>query len=272
MSEQEGIDPKESKEGGKFNFYWLYGIIGVFLIAAYVITTAVSGVKQISREAFFRELLPAGDVKKINIVNNQQAEIFLYPDSVKKKSIYKTKYKLEVSNRPGVQEEMPDFSFTIPSVEVFEKDLQVAAEKYPNVKLGLPEYITRKNYIRELLVMLSPIILLVVIWFFFMRRLSGGMGGPGGQIFNIGKSKATLVDKGQNISITFDDVAGLDEAKGEVMEIVDFLKHPKKYTKLGGKIPKGALLIGPPGTGKTLIAKAMAGEAQVPFFSIGTEV
>jgi cell division protease FtsH len=115
---------------------------------------------------------------------------------------------------------------------------------------------------------LLPIVIIVIIWLVIMRRVTGGIGGAGGQIFNFGKSKATLFDKGQKVNVTFADVAGLDEAKAEVMEIVDFLKNPKKYTALGGKIPKGALLIGPPGTGKTLIAKAVAGEAQVPFFSI----
>jgi cell division protease FtsH len=121
----------------------------------------------------------------------------------------------------------------------------------------------RQDWLRDIFPWIFPVILLIVFWMFMMRRSGGGIGGPGGNIFNIGKSKAILFDRDEKINLTFDDVAGLDEAKVEVHEIVNFLKNPKKYTSLGGKIPKGALLIGPPGTGKTLIAKAMAGEAQI---------
>jgi cell division protease FtsH len=131
-----------------------------------------------------------------------------------------------------------------------------------------PEYETRANWLPQLLSWIVPFALIILIWVFIMRRVSGGAGGPGAQIFNIGKSKATLFDQNAKVSVTFQDVAGLDEAKEEVMEVVDFLKNPKKYTALGGKIPKGVLLVGPPGTGKTLLAKAVAGEAGVPFFSI----
>jgi AFG3 family protein len=127
---------------------------------------------------------------------------------------------------------------------------------------------TESNYIGQIINWLLPFLLLIGLWLFIMRRVSGGAGGAGGQLFNIGKSKATLFDQNAKVNITFADVAGLNEAKVEVMEVVDFLKNPKKYTSLGGKIPKGVLLVGPPGTGKTLLAKAVAGEAGVPFFSI----
>ena len=129
-------------------------------------------------------------------------------------------------------------------------------------------YTERQNWLPQLLSWTIPFLLLFALWMFFLRRMGGGAGGAGAQIFNIGKSKATLFDNSTKVNVTFEDVAGLDEAKEEVMEVVDFLKNPKKYTSLGGKIPKGVLLVGPPGTGKTLLAKAVAGEAGVPFFSI----
>jgi AFG3 family protein len=268
MSDQENRDPQGKKEGGsKFNFYWLYGILAVFLIVVYVFSEMFTPTKEVSREVFFKEILTSGDVQKITIINESVAEIYIYQDSLKKKPIYKSKYGFGKNNY-GLQEDAPQFKFQIASVDVFENQLAETKKANPALKFGLPEYVTRKNYMDTVLFFVVPLILFAGLWFFFLRKMGGGVGGPGGQIFNIGKSKATLVDKGQNVNITFDDVAGLDEAKGEVMEIVDFLKNPKKYTKLGGKIPKGALLIGPPGTGKTLIAKAMAGEAQVPFFSI----
>jgi AFG3 family protein len=134
--------------------------------------------------------------------------------------------------------------------------------------LSVSRYRSEQNWLGPILTYLVPLLLFVVLWLFILRRVGGGPGGPGGQIFNIGKSKATLFDNNTKVNITFADVAGLDEAKEEVVEIVDFLKNPKKYTVLGGKIPKGVLLVGPPGTGKTLLAKAVAGEANAPFFSI----
>jgi cell division protease FtsH len=139
---------------------------------------------------------------------------------------------------------------------------------YTDSELIYPENVTKKNYFVDILSWLLLPVLLIIFWVFMMRRMSGGGAGGAGSIFSVGKSRAQIFDKDTNVKLNFNDVAGLEEAKTEVMEIVDFLKNPKKYTSLGGKIPKGALLIGPPGTGKTMLAKAVAGEANVPFFSI----
>ncbi len=160
----------------------------------------------------------------------------------------------------------PDFTFQIGSVESFEKIVRESQEG--QLEPIYVNNISRRNWGGEILGWIFPILILVGIWFFIMRMMSRGGGGPGGQIFNIGKSKAQLFDKNTQVNVTFKDVAGLEEAKVEIMEIVDFLRNPDKYTKLGGKIPKGVLLVGPPGTGKTLLAKSVAGEASVPFFSI----
>jgi cell division protease FtsH len=167
----------------------------------------------------------------------------------------------------------PHYYFEIGDVNQFSTDLNNARATYeknnPGQTIQVPvEYITQRNYFGDILGWILPFVLLIGLWMFVMRRMGGGAGAGGGQIFNIGKSKAQLFDKDTLVKITFKDVAGLDEAKVEIMEIVDFLKNPKKYTNLGGKIPKGALLVGPPGTGKTLLAKAVAGEAGVPFFSL----
>jgi len=160
----------------------------------------------------------------------------------------------------------PDFLYQIGEVGTFEDDLRRAQEGISNPVFA--KIVSRRNWTTEILGWILPVLLLVGVWFFIMRMMSRGAGGAGGQIFNIGKSKAQLFDKNTNVNVTFKDVAGLEEAKVEIMEIVDFLKNPDKYTKLGGKIPKGVLLVGPPGTGKTLLAKSVAGEAHVPFFSI----
>ena len=161
---------------------------------------------------------------------------------------------------------LPNYNFEFGDLQIFQNELNEVI-KENNLDLT-PVYITEDNFFGDLLIGLLPFILLIGVWIFIMRRMSGGAGGgAGGQIFNIGKSKAKLFDENTEVKTTFKDVAGLEGAKEEVQEIVDFLKFPEKYTTLGGKIPKGALLVGPPGTGKTLLAKAVAGEAKVPFFS-----
>src|SRR4029077_17011142 len=188
---------------------------------------------------------------------------------IKKDSLEKPFYKdLLGKNFQVVKTEGPQFEFQVTKIDEFEKRLYELFAKNPSLEVPTSS-LQEGDWIPGLLQIALPILIILLIWVMLMRKMGGqgGSGGPGG-IFNIGKSKATLFDKGTRVNITFNDVAGLDEAKVEVMEIVDFLKNPKKYTALGGKIPKGALLVGPPGTGKTLLAKAMAGEAQVPFFSM----
>lgn len=250
----------------KFNFYWIYAIIlGVFIIIQLMPHDVAL------KTTWFKvqnEMIMTNDVEKIVVVNKERAEIYL-----KKESVKNDKFK-ELKNRGLFGDEVgPHYFFEIGDVNQFSTDLNNAKVLYeknnPGQALQIPvEYITQRNYFGEIFGWILPILLLVGFWMFVMRRMGGGAGGPGGQIFNIGKSKAQLFDKENNVKITFKDVAGLDEAKVEIMEIVDFLKNPKKYTNLGGKIPKGALLVGPPGTGKTLLAKAVAGEAGVPFFSL----
>lgn len=244
----------------KFNFYWIYGLLAIVFIGLQLLNfdTATESIEK----GKLMELLQLQDIQKIDLVNKEIAEIYLKPES-------KEKYKKEeksnglTSNLGGPK---PDYTFQIGSIEQFEQFVQESQDgKSPVIYVN---NINRRNWGGEIIGWVLPVLLLVGVWFFIMRMMSRGGGGPGGQIFNIGKSKATLFDKNTNVNVTFKDVAGLEEAKIEIIEIVDFLRTPDKYTKLGGKIPKGVLLVGPPGTGKTLLAKSVAGEAHVPFFSI----
>ena len=241
----------------KFNFYWVYGLLALVFIGLQVMnwggTTKTVGWGEL------KLMLETQDVEKILLVNKELAEVY-----IKKDRLSQPKYK-DVRDAKGMGTPSPQYTYTIGSVESFEKDVNDAQQNIPT-KIYI-QNISRKNWGGELIGWILPIVLLVGVWFFVMRMMSRGAGG-GGQIFNIGKSKAQLFDRDTMVSINFNDVAGLEEAKVEVMEIVEFLKNPQKYTNLGGKIPKGALLVGPPGTGKTLLAKAVAGEAKVPFFSL----
>lgn len=249
----------------RFNIYWVYGLILVVLLIIQFFPFSRSA-KLISFEEFNQNMLQTEEVDRLVVVNKEFVEVY-----IKKDKLSEEKYKDVATTSFNTTNPGPHYRFKVLSVDDFAKKLDESeaqiAQKDPNYQRVqvFPE--NRTDWFNALNWLL-PIIIIVVIWLVIMRRVTGGIGGAGGQIFNFGKSKATLFDKGQKVNITFADVAGLDEAKAEVMEIVDFLKNPKKYTSLGGKIPKGALLIGPPGTGKTLIAKAVAGEAQVPFFSI----
>lgn len=255
----ENEDPKKKKG---FNSYWLFAILIIGLLATQFLSLNFQ-IKQISEDEFFRKLVPSGDVGKITIVNKEQVEVFIKDDSLK----VKKDYAAIKQTRIGTPNKGPHYVFDITSIEAFKQKLDEVQNNTPYEKLIKVNNENRKS-IFDLIGWFLPIILLIGVWMFLMRRATGGMGGAGGQIFNIGKSKANLYDKDMRVNVTFDDVAGLDEAKEEVKEVVDFLKNPRKYTALGAKIPKGVLLVGPPGTGKTLLAKAMAGEAQVPFFSI----
>ena len=256
----ENQDNNKPNNTGRFNSYWIYGLLALFLLALnfYSITNSSSDPLKWDR---FTEMVRANDINNLVIVNKEYAEVFIKDEALEK-------YPKASKSKFGAKR--PHFSFPIGTVESFKEDLTKTYELYkiPHDQQKIPSYETRQNWLAPIVSWILPIAILIGIWIFIMRRVSGGGGGPGAQIFNIGKSKATLFDANAKVNVTFADVAGLDEAKEEVMEVVDFLKHPKKYTSLGGKIPKGVLLVGPPGTGKTLLAKAVAGEAGVPFFSI----
>ena len=239
----------------KFSFYWIYGIMAVIFIGLTYFNDGVTSKESDWGEV--RQMLGNGDVEQIVLVNKEIAEIYIKAD---KKSNYEI--KKEGSSFSG---KTADFHYQIGSIETFEKRVQEAQKNVPEPVFVKNE--TRQDWGKDIIGWLFPFALIIGVWFFIMRMMNRG-GSGGGQIFNIGKSKAQLFDKESSVEVNFGHVAGLKEAKVEVMEIVDFLKNPKKYTELGGKIPKGALLVGPPGTGKTLLAKAVAGEAKVPFFSL----
>lgn len=242
----------------KFNFYWIYGGLAILFIGIQFINFG-SGAKT-ANWGEVKMMLEDGDVGKIVLVNKEFAEIF-----IKKDRLSKPKY--EKVKGGGFGANNPNYIYYIISPDKFEEKIESSQINSSYDKIYITNE-TRKNWGGDILGWILPILILVAAWFFIMRMMSKNSGGAGGQIFNIGKSKAQLFDQGASVNINFNDVAGLEEAKIEIMEIVDFLKKPGKYTELGGKIPKGALLVGPPGTGKTLLAKAVAGEAKVPFFSI----
>jgi len=256
-------NPLKNKKGG-FNFYWIYGIIALAFIILQIMASSgeTSGDKTIQKGQLIT-MLKKGDVDKIIVVNKDEyAEIYVKSE--------------KVGDYPALKKG-DNFMDVGKSYLVYNGDLENFGELIQKVQdeEQIPDenkvYITKEtrvDYSGQIFSWGVTIGLLVLFWFFIMRRMGGGAGGGGGQLFNIGKSKAQLFDDNTDVNVSFNDVAGLEEAKVEIMEIVDFLKNPKKYTDLGGKIPKGALLVGPPGTGKTLIAKAVAGEAKVPFFSL----
>ena len=249
--------PKSPK--AKFSSYWIYGAVFIALIAFQFLNSEALASKSLSKNKF-EEILNDNEIEKILVVNNTTAQIYLTQDALAK-SKYK-EYKTGAFYRPG----SPIFEYNFGNQQNFENEVSSAKDKN---KLSVDMLNDNQTSIVESIFNYLPFILLIGVWLFFMKRMSGGGGaGGGGQIFNIGKSKAKLFDKDTKVKTTFENVAGLEGAKEEVQEIVDFLKHPEKYTALGGKIPKGALLVGPPGTGKTLLAKAVAGEAGVPFFSL----
>ena len=252
----------------KFNIMWIYAVVILAIIVIQFFMSS-NNAKLVSYQKFETEMLNAGDVEKL--VAYKQEDLVVAEVYIKKDRLSAEKYKeLREKNDYSLTANNPQYYFTDGSFESLQNRIATSQKDFPEDKKIFISYDSKSNPLSSLFwSFLVPIAIFVVIWIFIMRRMGGGAGGgPGGQIFNIGKSKATLFDKESQVNITFSDVAGLEEAKQEVMEIVDFLKNPKKYTNLGGKIPKGALLVGSPGTGKTLMAKAVAGEAQVPFFSL----
>ena len=260
-NDQKNNKKKENKNKG-FNFYWIYGLI-LLAVLAWQFLEFNSQTVSISQKKF-EEMLLEREVEKIDVINEKVVEVF-----IKEKALSQEEYA-EVREREfgGGLNKGPHYTFQILDPGQFQERMNTLQQDFTEEEKVEIYPKTRTDWTGSILSWVIPIALLVFLWIIIMRRMSGGVGGAGGQIFNIGKSKANLYDKNTQVNVTFNDVAGLEEAKEEVMEIVDFLKNPKKYTALGGKIPKGVLLVGPPGTGKTLIAKAMAGEAQVPFFSI----
>ncbi|MHB1178433.1 MAG: ATP-dependent zinc metalloprotease FtsH [Daejeonella sp.] len=252
----------------KFNIMWLYAIIilGLFVVQ-YMFSN--NNAKTINYQKFENEMLKTGDVEKLVAYKN--GDLYNIDVYIKKDRLQQAKYDdIKDKSNFNVSATGPQYVFTAATYESFEKKVIEAEKDLPaDQRTPIISESRESPWAGWFMSFILPVLLLVGFWVFIMKRMGGGAGGgAGGQIFNIGKSKATLFDKESQVTITFNDVAGLEEAKQEVMEIVDFLKNPKKYTNLGGKIPKGALLIGAPGTGKTLMAKAVAGEAQVPFFSL----
>lgn len=245
----------------KFSVYWIYAIAISIFIGLQLFSNGFQGVKK-TTPSEFQSFLAAGDIEKVVIVNKSMARVYLTPEA-KTKEIHKGTDHQSIMPSGDV----PQYEFEFGDLQNFEDMIQKSKAEH-NLSTSVV-YVTENNIWGDLLLSILPFIILIGIWIYIMRRMAGGgAGGPGGQIFNIGKSKATLFDQNNNVKVTFKDVAGLEGAKEEIQEIVDFLKNPDKYTALGGKIPKGALLVGPPGTGKTLLAKAVAGEAKVPFFSL----
>lgn len=268
FSKNSGEKPKGDPKGGdprrRFNFYWIYAIIALIFIGLQVLSSMGGSIKTTSFTDF-TEMIERGDVEKVKIINQRIVQVYLNEEAL---SSDNEAYK-ELESNPMGGVNGPHFSFEMP-YEAYKENMTYFYEQNPELKTErvVPEFEERKDIWGEALAYILPLVILIGIWIFIMRRMSGGGAGPGAQIFNIGKSKAQLFDQNTNVKVTFKNVAGLEGAKEEVQEIVSFLKDPDRYTSLGGKIPKGALLVGPPGTGKTLLAKAVAGEAKVPFFSL----
>ena len=260
MEKNQNEDSKPGGTGGVFNSFWIYGIIlAVLLVVHFATNGQVQKVRLSTREFF--DLVVKQEVARVQVQEDSK-KAFVY---IKEEYLSDAKHKKVAGNGSG--EGRYHYLVETGPIDQFQDELKKKQES-AGIEVPLMADFVSPGIWPVIMTWLIPIGLILLVWLIIMRRMAGGPGGPGSQIFNIGKSKATLFDQGTKVDVTFADVAGLNEAKEEVMEVVDFLKNPKKYTSLGGKIPKGVLLVGAPGTGKTLLAKAVAGEAGVPFFSI----
>ena len=257
MSKNKNVNKKP-----KFSSYWIYGLVlAIFLLINLLGSGGFQNAKEIKTSEFI-EYLENGDVKEVILISNtKMGKVYLTDEALTKEAHRNSESSSLLSGKS------PNYTLKFGDQQNFENKIDeiIQSNSLPTTR----EADIEENKFGDLLISLLPFVLIIGVWIFIMRRMSsGGGGGAGGQIFNIGKSKAKLFDQNTEVKTSFKDVAGLEGAKEEVQEIVDFLKNPEKYTSLGGKIPKGALLVGPPGTGKTLLAKAVAGEAKVPFFSL----
>ncbi|MDP2686616.1 MAG: ATP-dependent zinc metalloprotease FtsH [Aequorivita sp.] len=261
---EENKNKKNDSKRPKPTYYWIYIAIALLFLGLNFFGGGSWSQPAKTNQAKFEEFLRNGDVEKVDVINKKIAKVYL-TEEAKTKEIHSNKDNTPSFLAPGPDD--PSYQFEFGDLQIFQKDFQdiKAANNLPTTL----NFDTENNVWGDILMGILPFVIIIGIWIFIMRRMSSGAGGgAGGQLFNIGKSKAKLFDEKTDVKTSFKDVAGLEGAKEEVQEIVDFLKHPDKYTSLGGKIPKGALLVGPPGTGKTLLAKAVAGEAKVPFFSL----
>jgi ATP-dependent metalloprotease FtsH len=275
MSENNNQNSNNKPKRNPYAIYWIYAAIGLAIVGLQLFLGGAGDVKV--TKSTFQQLADSSYVKAVKVVNRSRVDFKLnekgktFVMETKDTKFSKIKKSLTGSNKTFNTAKDPEFSFDIVDAGTFDEAMRstndtLKAHGKPVFSVEPEEEI---NYTSSILSFVLPILILIAIWMFVMRRMSGGSGGgPGGQIFNIGKSRAQVYEKGKSTNVTFKDVAGLEGAKEEIQEIVEFLKNPKKYTELGAKIPKGALLVGPPGTGKTLLAKAVAGEAKVPFFSL----